>query len=80
MGVRISWLMVARNSLLAWLAASAASLASVSSMVRWATWSSRWSRCVGEFPVTRLDLFQHALKPPASMFISAMSLGSARTE
>jgi hypothetical protein len=29
-GVRISWLMVARNSLLEWLAASARSLASLS--------------------------------------------------
>ena len=33
-GVRISWLMRARNSLLAWFAASAASLASASSAVR----------------------------------------------
>ncbi len=45
MGVRISWLMLARNWLLARLAASAASFARVSSAVRDSTSDSRWSRC-----------------------------------
>ena len=44
-GVRISWLIVARNALLAWLAASASSRASTSSRVRSSTSSTRWSRC-----------------------------------
>jgi hypothetical protein len=41
-GVRISWLMLARKALLAWLAASAASLAAASSAVRSATMSCSW--------------------------------------
>ena len=41
MGVRISWLMLARKVLFAWLAASAASLAASRSRVRCATSSSR---------------------------------------
>ena len=44
MGVRSSWLILARNSDLAWSAASAASRASSSSLVRSRTSSSRWSR------------------------------------
>ncbi len=44
MGVRISWLMLARKALLARPAASAWVLARVSSAVRWATSSSRWWR------------------------------------
>jgi len=44
-GVRISWLMVARNSDFATLADSAASLASLRSWVRSATSCSSVSRC-----------------------------------
>ncbi|MPN02098.1 hypothetical protein SDC9_149311 [bioreactor metagenome] len=43
-GVRNSWLILARNALFARLAASAASLAICSATVRSATSSSRWSR------------------------------------
>ncbi len=44
-GVRISWLMLARKALLARLATSAASLATASAAVRSDTSSSSRSRC-----------------------------------
>ncbi len=43
-GVRISWLMLARNRLFAWFAASASSLATSSSCVLTSTSSSKWCR------------------------------------
>ncbi len=69
MGVRISWLMLARNSLLARLAASAFSLASrswtldlTSSSVRAATVCSNWSRCRSSASSRLLDFRQHFIE------------------
>ena len=77
-GVRISWLMVARKSLLAWLAASAASLARSSSSVRAATSSSRWSRWAARRASRSAIWPSMRLKPLASESSSVMRLGSAR--
>ena len=57
-GVRISWLMLARNSLLAWLAASAASLAIRNWAVRETSCSS-WSRWSASLSVALVDLLDH---------------------
>ncbi len=77
-GVRISWLMVARKSLLAWLAASAASFARSSSRVRTATSSSNWSRCAARRPSRSAICASMRLKPSASESSSTMPLVSAR--
>ena len=77
-GVRISWLMVARNSLLAALAASANSLACSNSTVRSATCCSSSSRWAARLASRSSICPSIALKPRASASISAMSHGAAR--
>ena len=77
-GVRISWLMVARNSLLVRLDASAAFLARSSSEVRRATSSSNCSRCSARrWSRSRMSL-SIALKPSDNELNSVIWLGSVR--
>ncbi len=78
MGVRISWLIVARNSLLARLDASLASRASLSSAVRTATSCSRCSRCATRRKSRSWICSSMPLKPRASVSSSLILEPGAR--
>ena len=76
-GVRISWLMVARKSLLATLAASAASLASFRSAVRSATVRSKpaaWAASLASRPRISASM---SLKPATRSPTSSSATTSA---
>ncbi|MPM73299.1 hypothetical protein SDC9_120279 [bioreactor metagenome] len=78
-GVRISWLMLARKALLARLAPSAASLARTSSWVRRLTFSSRCSRYCSNAS-SRLSISTSmVLKASASCPISSLECLVARS-
>ncbi len=64
-GVRISWLMVARNSLFAWLAASAASLASLQLRGARHHLLLEPGTVVGEPEVALVDLLEHQVEAAA---------------
>ena len=78
-GVRISWLMLARKALLARLAPSAASLARSSSWVRLLTSSSRWSRCLASSVSRSAISTSMVLKASASWPISSPEYFCARS-
>ena len=80
MGVRISWLMLARNSLLARLAASAASLATWSSAVRSTTRSSNSSRACLQGVAALLDLVEHGVEAVVENAQLVAAGSSTRTE